>query len=368
MRRSIYLIISLLIWSVGLHAQDEKKKVDFVYDVNFEMNFDNREFYRSAFSSSMTIFGARLTPAVGLEAVQKDGTSHRIMAGIDVMKDFGSANKKTLSVFQEISLYYRLKKDFGDTDMTLYAGIFPRRNMSDRYSEAFFSDSLKFYDNNLEGILLKFKRPKAEFEVGCDWIGQYSENQRERFMIFTSGEGQVAPVMSVGYAGYMYHFANTWHIKGLVDNFLLNPYIRFDFAQYTGLQKLSATVGYLQAFQNNRKHVGYYIFPRGVHLDLEARKWNAAIKNMAFYGTNMMPYYNFHDEGGIKYGSNLYFGDPFYRIHDDGNNGAGLYDRLEICYEPRIGKHLQLRVAALFHFHNFHYSGCQQMVGVLASF
>lgn len=206
------------------------------------------------------------------------------------MKDFGSANKKTSSVFQEISLYYRLKKDFGNTDMTLYAGIFPRRNMSDRYSEAFFSDSLKFYDNNLEGILLKFKRPNAEFEVGCDWMGQYSENQRERFMIFTSGEGQVAPVMAVGYAGYMYHFANTWHIKGLVDNFLLNPYIRFDFAQYTGLQTLSATVGYLQAFQNNRKHVGYYIFPRGVHLDLEARKWNAAIKNMAFYGTNMMPY------------------------------------------------------------------------------
>lgn len=44
MRKALYLIISLLIWSVGLHAQDEKKKVDFVYDVNFEMNFDNREF------------------------------------------------------------------------------------------------------------------------------------------------------------------------------------------------------------------------------------------------------------------------------------------------------------------------------------
>ncbi len=125
-----------------LHAQDEKKKVDFVYDINFEMNFDNREFYRSAFSRSMTI-------------------------------------------------------------MTLYAGIFPRRNMADRYSDAFFSDSLKFYDNNLEGILLKFKRPDAEFEAGCDRMGQYSENQRERFMILTSGEGQVAPVMAIGYAGYM---------------------------------------------------------------------------------------------------------------------------------------------------------------------
>ena len=80
---------------------------------------------------------------------------------------------------------------------------------------------------------------------------------------------------------------------------------------------------------------------------------------------------NFLGNGAVYHGFAgmlLYFGDPFYRIHDDGNNGAGLYDRLEICYEPRIGKHLQLRVAALFHFHNFHYSGCQQMVGVLASF
>ena len=70
MRKALYLIISLLIWSVGLHAQDEKK-VDFVYDVNFEMNFDNREFYKSAFSSSMTIFGARLTPAVALRLYRR---------------------------------------------------------------------------------------------------------------------------------------------------------------------------------------------------------------------------------------------------------------------------------------------------------
>ena len=167
---------------------------------------------------------------------------------------------------------YHFRKKVAKTDMEIYAGIFPRRVMGGVYSQAFFSDSLSFYDNNLEGILLKFKRPNAEFEVGCDWMGQYSENQRERFMIFTSGEGQVAPVMSVGYAGYMYHFANTWHIKGLVDNFLLNPYIRLDFAQYTGLQKLSATVG-------------YYIFPRGVHLDLEARKWNAAIISTGYMTT-----------------------------------------------------------------------------------
>ena len=118
MKRLLYIIIAL---SCAISLQAQEKSLKFAYDVDFEMNFDNREFYRSAFSRSMTI-------------------------------------------------------------MTLYAGIFPRRNMADRYSGAFFSDSLKFYDNNLEGILLKFKHPKAEFEIGCEWMGQYS-------MIFTSGEG-----------------------------------------------------------------------------------------------------------------------------------------------------------------------------------
>ena len=97
MKKLIHIIIALF---CVLTLQAQEKNLKFAYDLDFEMNFDNREFYRSAFSTSMTIFGARLTPAVGLEAVQKDGTSHRIMAGIDVLKDFGSADKKTLSVFR----------------------------------------------------------------------------------------------------------------------------------------------------------------------------------------------------------------------------------------------------------------------------
>jgi hypothetical protein len=78
----------------------------------------------------------------------------------------------------------------------------------------------------------------------------------------------------------------------------------------------------------------------------------------------MMPYYNNYDMGGIKYGSNLYMGDPFYRVHDDGKTGFGTYDRLEAYYEPNIGSYLKLRVAAVFHFNNMSYSGTQQMVGL----
>lgn len=364
MKKLFYIIIMLLSCAATLQAGD---KLRFVYDVNFEMNFDNREFYQSAFSSSMTIFGARLTPAVGLEIATDNNTSHRLMGGIDVMKDFGSeqVNKE---LFREISLYYRLNKKFNDTEMTLYAGIFPRRNMEGRYSQAFFSDSLKFYDNNLEGLLIKFNRPNAYFEVGCDWMGQYGETRRERFMIYSAGEGKVASFMTLGYAGYMYHFANSVKVKALVDNILLNPYVRFDFGAQADFQTLSLTLGYLQALQHNRVQVGHYVFPGGAHLDFEIRKWDVAIKNMAYYGTGIMPYYNYHDPGDIKFGNNLYLGDPFYRVYDNDSMERGLYDRFEVCYEPTVGKHLKIRIAALLHFNNFRYSGFQQNVGMIVQF
>lgn len=67
-------------------------KVRFAYDLDFDMLFDNREFYKSDFTRSMTVFGARLTPMAGVALEQGDGTCHRIMAGIDVMKDFGASS------------------------------------------------------------------------------------------------------------------------------------------------------------------------------------------------------------------------------------------------------------------------------------
>lgn len=361
MRKTV--IVYLLICACTAAFAGNFPKPHFAYDVDFEMNFDNREFYSSSFSNSMTIFGARLTPSVGLALQEKNGADHRIMLGVDVMKDFGSA--ATSDLFHELSLYYRFEKQIKKTRMGIYAGIFPRRAMEGSWSQAFFSDSLKFYDNNLEGILLKFHRPKAYFEVGCDWMGQYGATRREKFMVFTSGEGEVMSFMSLGYAAYMLHYANSGIAKGLVDNILVNPYVRFDIGKQAALQKLSLRVGWLQAMQRDREYSGgVFVFPYGVEFDQEVRNWNVGILNKVFYGADMMPYYNNYDNAGLKYGSDLYYGDPFYRIHDDGCKGAGLYDRLELYYEPSIGDFLKIRVSALFHFHNHGYSGCQQMVSL----
>lgn len=377
MKKLIFIFIFL---SAGLMEAREKPKASFAYDVDFEMRFDNREIPGNFFTPSMTIFGARLTPQVGLALNESNDASHRLMAGIDVMKDFGASPiseliaggetgetalvQNNIGLFREISLYYNFRKKIAKTDMEIYAGIFPRRAMEGSYSQAFFSDSLKFYDNNLEGLLLKFKRPGAYFEVGCDWMGQYGVARRERFMIYTSGHGKVLPFMSLGYAAYMLHYANSDKAKGLVDNILLNPYALFEFGDRLGMQALSFRLGWLQAMQRNRRHVGTFIFPYGGEFDQEIRNWNVGVHNRMFFGYDMMPYYANVDDAGLKYGSQLYFGDPFYRIHDDGSTGAGFYDRLEVYYEPEISDFLSLKVSALFHFNGMRYSGCQQMIGI----
>lgn len=376
MKRFHLLILSLLLVSFSLNAEDDK--VNFAYDIDFETRFDNREYYRSAFSPSMTVFGARLTPSVGFDIRQDDKISHRLMAGIDVRKDFGaspvskilsdgadvpetSLNQNNTALFRDITLYYRLTANTRKAGVQLYAGIFPRRAVGGEYSDVFFSDSLKYYDNNMEGVLLQVHNDRIYWEVGCDWMGQYGKVRKEKFMVFSYGQSDITPFFKVGYSGYMYHFAGSQKAKGVVDNILLNPFVKFDFADRLGFQEFSARLGWLQAMQHDRVFVGHYVFPGGGELDLEIKKWNFGIRNRLFCGTDMMPYYNSTDAGGDKYGDRLYFGDPFYRMHDDGSTGIGTYDRLEFFYEPQVGPYLKIGVGARFHFHGTRYSGCQQV-------
>ena len=327
------------------------------------MMFDNREFAKSKFTPSMTIFGARLTPQAGIALKEENGACHRLMLGIDVMKDFGSG--KDLDLFQEISMYYRFRKKISGTDMEIYAGIFPRRTMEGQWSQAFFSDSLTFYDNNLEGLLLKLRRPKAYFELGADWMGMTGEYRRERFMIFSSGQGRILPYTHLGYSAYVYHYAGSRKVRGVVDNILLNPYLTIDLSRPLGIQDFNITAGWIQALQNDRKNIGTYTFPGGGELDIEVRNWNVGVRNRLYIGRDIMPLYNKLDAGGFKYGNeNLYLGDPFYRVNDRGEHKVGSYDRLEIFYAPKVGNCVSISIKAVLHFNELKYSGFQQMVGV----
>ena len=376
----------------GVPSGKETPKVHFAYDVNFEMKFDNRE-NTVSLSPSMTIFGARLTPELGIGVRQSDGTRHRVMLGVDVMKDFGKGpdvsadgtvtgdrGYANAALFHEMTLYYRLEKRMGKTGFALTAGIFPKRySMSEEYSPAFISDSLKFYDNNYEGLLLSFSRPKSYYEVGCDWMGMFGVYERERFMLFSYGKSRLLPWLSLGYTAYMYHYACSATVDGVVDNILLNPSVCLDIAPFVPLQQLSLTIGWLQGAQQDRLNVGKYVLPCGGEAVFDIRKWNVGIRNRLFIGCDLMPYYDSMDAGGNRYGSGLYWGDPFYRLFPGNDSrfrpggamtyvrerSVALYDRLEAYYEPRIADFLYLKVGLVAHFLESGYAGFHQQVSLV---
>lgn len=370
-RLKILLFCVVLLFAQGLSSKPKDKKAQFVYDINFEMNFDNREYYKSDFSRSMTIFASRLSPLVGVEFGQNKSVKQRVLAGVDLMKDFGSS--KGRPYFREMTFFYNLDRKFGDMNLTLVAGVFPRSFLMGDYSPAFFSDSLTFYDNNLEGLYLKFSKKKSFYELGCDWFSQYGEYSREKFMIYFAGNTHINNYLSFAYSAYVLHFARSEKADGVMDNILVNPHLDLDLSTILNFQEFKISLGWLQAFQQDRLNVGHYVFPSGGELKFNASKWNVGLENSLFLGTDMMPYYNSKDITGVKYGPNLYLGDPFYRVFDSpsvnvsqGDSAIkklGIYNRLELYYEPRIAKNLNLKISAIFHF-NDGYSGCQQMIGL----
>jgi len=311
----------------------------FLWNARFDSQFDNRE-YKSEINWPQTLFGARLTPEIGIGW----GNGNGMMIGVDLMADFGA---KTFNTDPELLFYYQ----YDSKRFKAYAGVFPRHKLMGGYSNAFFSDSVRFYDANLDGLLLQYVGGRGYVEVACDWNSMLSQTTREKFMLFSSGRVNT-PVFYAGYNVSMYHHAGTVDEDGVVDNVLLNPYIGVDLTRKLPLDSLYLQAGWMQAFQNDRKYVGEYVSPHGVQIELRVEKWKFGVFNTAYIGKNLMPYY---DAPYFDYGHGLYFGEPFYRTN------SNIYDRLELYWHPIRKESMNLRVASIHHYDGKKW-GWQQMV------
>lgn len=359
---------------VTAFALTSSAQIRFAYDVNFDFRFDNREYDRSGFQQSMTLFGARLAPSVGFDA-RVGKVSHRLMAGVDALSQFGTSDKELRC---NLMFWYQLGMKFRETDFRLSAGLIPRNFSKGDWSPLFFSDYLKFYDNRFEGLLLSWARPKSRFELGLDWIGVANGARREEFMVFTSGRVRPLKWLKVGWEAYMLHYACSDLVKQVNDNILAEPYVTFDFAPLTGIQELSLKGGWIQTLQRDRANIGHYVAPFAGEVVATLQHWGAGVRNSFVMGRNLMPYSHHVDAADVPYGGNFYLGDPFYELVDprredwkdvgDGPTSAiqgGLYDRLEIYYAPKICAGLHLRASVFFHFHRRQYSGTNQTVSLV---
>lgn len=320
------LILSLL-WAmtiVGAGAQE------FEWSVDFDMNFDNRE-YASLSVPSQTLFGARLTPMVGFGW---DEGRNALMAGVDVVKTFG---RDRFSEDPQLVLYYAYRSQrFRAT-----AGVFPRRMMLGDYSPAIFSDSVRFYDNNLDGLLLQYTGERGFAELGVDWDGAYSKEEREKFRIFSSGRIDRGEFVG-GYTLSVYHFAGREGVKGVVDNIAVEPYVGFDMKRLLPLDCATVTAGWLQTMQRDRISGEKGVRPAGGELRLKVEKWHAGIDNRLYVGDDLMPYFS-------RYGGELYAGERFYSLE---GGTSDCYDRLEFYYDRLWSTRavVGLHVGFVFHF------------------
>ena len=110
-------------------------------EADFTTLFDNTEYASMKGVSSGTLFGARLTPKVGIKWQYRN----QLMVGADLYQDFG--HNKFLSD-AKLQLYYA----FQDYNAKVYAGIFPRNAMKGLRSPLFFDPAYCYYNNSISGV------------------------------------------------------------------------------------------------------------------------------------------------------------------------------------------------------------------------
>lgn len=326
------LLRSLLLLTVAsLFSLKPVAAQELVWDASFRSFFDNRE-YKSEFAIPQTIFAARVAPELGVRWAGAKG-SNSLMIGIDLLADFGA---KKFDSGSEPFVYYQ----YVSQKFKAATGVIPRRKVMGDYSGAFFSDSIKYYDTNIDGLLLQYIGGRGYVEFGADWHSKITDDRREKFLLFSASRLNFG-IAYVGLHLSMYHHAGTFLEDGVVDNILVYPHAGVDLAGLTGLDKFNVKAGWLNAFQNDRKYVGKYVTPGGVQIELNVEKWNFGIDNTFYAGDNLMPYY-VAPIGGLDYGSGLYWGEPFYRT-------SCVYNRLEVYWAPIRTEMMDLRVSTVHH-------------------
>ena len=346
MKRLILTTLACLA-ALSLAAQHVTPQVG----VLFEGRFVNDEFDASGQSlmASGTLGAARLFPYVGIRFAK----DHGLYAGVDVVQDFGVGAVKPIT---EFAVWYELQKEH----FALYAGLAPYAKLKGTYSSAIWSDANAFYDGVLAGFILQGTYDRSFWEVGFDWCGKYGDHSREQFSIVSAGDMWFTNWLSLSWEGLFHHFACSVQQKGVVDDHLIHPFLKWDFSSFTGLQKLELHTGAMIGYQVDRL-MERKSFPVGADIVLEAKNWGFGLRNEAYYGGSQAPFYQLADETGVMYGDELYFRSPIWQITPDAT--PGFYDRVDAYWEKGFWEdRVSLGVRLVGHFGQGGFLGWQQLL------
>lgn len=294
--------------SVGDSVKVVKPK--FLYDVDFLTYFDNRE-YKKVYQEPQTIFGFRLSPEIGLGIVERNGVSHKLMAGVSYLQPLGG-NWKDVKL--SATAYYQLRYK----GITMNLGAVPYKYFIRQLPDFMRYDSVAYYHPNIQGALMQYESKWGFVEFMCDWWGMQRVDQREMFRLTVDGEFRYTGLFRymIGGVAQMGHKANKKSPsprEGVADDIYVSPNISIDFAPAIPLDTLCLRASYIYGLQQFRHHEKHQ--PQGLMLEFMIRWKMLGAKNTFYYGDNLMPLYGL-------FGCDLNQGDPFYQ--------AKLYNRTDI--------------------------------------
>lgn len=342
------------------------KKTDFSIHNDLWYYFDNREFAASGDYPlpSMTTHALVYAPTFEFSFAPSKGVRHALRVGAEFAHDFGSLTWS--DALREGLIWYQGSARARSGLFEAYAGVFPRTVMESNWSEAFFSDQHKFLDRNMEGLLLRWKSDSFLGELACDWMGMKGYDRKERFQILSAGSwkptlgARCTDFFSAGWNVSYYHYSGSVVAPGVVDNGLGSLWAKLDAAPGASKWKeISLKAAILQGYHRDRTQSKKALLPTGGEIEAALAFMSLRLSNTLYYGGDQTPFYYGTDTAGNPYGEMLYFCQPLY---------SGLYDRVELNWEPRIGSNLHLRIGARAHFCAEGFLGWQQVVSLKADF
>lgn len=327
----------------AISAQEQEKEYKFIWGVDAETVFDNREGDQT-YSPQQTIFFSRLSPSLGVrfgksehEKVNNDGIKkkytdvHKLVAGTHYIQPIGIGYKENKFV---PTAYYTfshkvVKEVKGDSSVlridgtntpdfkvwSVSFGMIPRR-LSYRLPEILWSDSMDYYNPNIRGILLQcVKNNLAIHELSLDWRSLQSADQREAFNVnynfvkrFRSGLPSTISPFFIGGNVQLNHLAKRNPApegEGVNDDMFAYPYIGWDFSDKTVFDRFIIKAGYAVSFDRCRA-IGDWEVDGGLLADLHLLWKKIGIIETLYAGNKQFPLYP-------MYGSLLNMGDPHYQ-------------------------------------------------------
>lgn len=325
-------------------ARDSKVKL--LYNVDFLFFFDNREYDRSPYQRSQTLFGARLSPEIGVGIMDSVAGNHRLMAGCSYIQPIG-ANYKDAKVLPTI--YYQFnKRGFG-----VHLGLLPFTKMIEEMPDYLMYDSITYFHPNIQGALFNYQNRRGFVEIMADWRGMWSATTREAFRVTLNGRYNYKWFF-VGGRAMMNHLAcyapeTAAPSVGVCDDLLGSVYFGFDLGKRTGVTPLDSftiRANYIIAYENDREAAKRSI-PQGGLFEIFLRwKW-IGFRNVTYYGQPQMPLYP-------DYHSHLNQGDPFYQ--------AKFYNRSDIFFYIYNNSFVNILASANFHVADGTFTTQQQIV------